>query len=243
MKALFIAGCLLTTKTVEKNERFVNVLLSRNPQLQIDLARYSSYSLVEEILSSNISEKIPDCVVFLVRPFPFYTLTKLFPRVPALKGGTEVKINPGIFSGKNHEWFKENDRLIVEKDWNPNGTKRSHTHALNLSLGAIFKLDKWAAEYVRRKIFDLDAMCRERNIRFVVICPPAVLNDPQERGLLSKLNEQLIASLDKSKISHINLFSPDFPDTMLGPDKVHYNPEGHLQLAKKIEEKIFRPLA
>jgi hypothetical protein len=243
MKALFLGGCLLTTKTVEREQRFINVLLSGNPELQIDLARYSSYALVEEILASQSSSKIFDRVVFLVRPFPFYTLTKLFPRVPGLKGGTEVKINPGLFSANNNDWFRENDRLIVEMDWNPNGTKRSYTHAVNLLLGAIFKLDIWAIEYVKNRILALNGLCMQKNIRFIVVGPPAVMNNPHERRLLNKLNLKLKNSFEHSDITYINLFSEDFPKTLLGPDRVHYNGAGHSELAKKIEEKIFMPLS
>ena len=238
MKILFLGGCLLTTKTVEKDKRFVNVLHSRNTQLEIDLTRYASYSLVEEIFLSQISVKTPDVIVFLVRTFPFYTLTKLLPRVPNSTGGVAIKIHPGIFPGANQEWFLENDRLIVEKDWNPNGTKRSYMHAKNLFLGAMFKLDNWAIQYVKRKLLSLHKSCLQKNIRFIVVGPPAVSNDLHERQLLTKLNRELISSFAKQNITYVNLFSEDFPETMLGPDKVHYNDAGHLQLAQKIEEQL-----
>lgn len=238
MTILFFGGCLLTTKTVETNKRFINVLHSRNVQLKINLARYSSFSLVEEIFSSQVSEEVPDAIVFLIRPFPFYILTKLFPRVPGLRGGISVKINPGIFSGKKQEWFLENDRLMVEKFWNPNGTKRTFTHSFNLFLGRIFRLDIWAVEYVKRKLLALNESCKQKNIHFIVVGPPAVSNDIDERNLLIKLNRELMSSLEKQKIVYINLFSEDFPATMLGPDQIHYNDTGHFHLAKKIEEAI-----
>lgn len=238
MKILFFGGCLLTTRTVEKDKRFVNVLHSRNAQLEIDLARYASFSLVEEIFSSRVSVRTPDVVVFLIRPFPFYTLTKLLPRVPDSAGGVAIKIHPGIFPGANQEWFLENDRLIVEVDWNPNGTKRSYTHAVNLFLGAMFKLDNWAIQYVKRKLLSLHESCLQKNIRLIVVGPPAVSNDSYERQLLTKLNLELISSFAKQNIKYVNLFSGDFPETLLGPDKVHYNDAGHFQLAKKIEEQL-----
>jgi lysophospholipase L1-like esterase len=53
------------------------------------------------------------------------------------------------------------------------------------------------------------------------------------------LNRELRVVFEKQKITYINLFSEDFPETLLGPDKVHYNEAGHFQLAQKIEEKIF----
>lgn len=239
MKILFFGGCLLTTKTVEINQRFINVLQARNTQLKITLARYSSFALVEEVFSSRVSAEIPDVVVFLVRPFPFYILCKLFPRVPEIGGGIAIKIHPGIFLKKNREWFLENDRLIVEKDWNPNGTKRTFTHSINLFLGAFLKLDVWAMEYVKRKIIALEEGCRQKNIRLIVAGPPAVSNNKIERQLLIKLNRELRIVFEKQKITYINLFSEDFPETLLGSDKVHYNEAGHFQLAQKIEEKIF----
>jgi hypothetical protein len=241
MKALFFGGCLLTTKTVAKDKRFINVLLSRNAELKIDLARYASFSLVEEIFLSHLSIEFPDSVVFLIRPFPFCILTKLLPRIPKIGGGVEVKVHPGLFSKEKTEWFLENDKLIVEMDWNPNGTKRSLTHSMNLFLGRIFGLDKWAINYVKQKLLLLHQLCIQKNIRFIVMGPPAVSNDKQERKLLINLNRELMSCFEKEKINYVNLFSADFPESLLGPDKVHYSDNGHFQLAKKIEEKIITP--
>ena len=243
MKVLFFGGCLLTTKTVEKDKRFVNVLHSNHPLLKIDLARYASFSLVEEIFMERTSSEMPDVIVFLVRPFPFYILTKLLPRVPKQGGGTAIKIHPGLFLRKGKEWFMENDRFIVEMDWNPNGTKRTFTHNINLFMGHFFRLDKWAVYYVKRKLVEQNESCKKKNIRFIVAGPPAVSNDPSERRLLVKLNKELIESFRKLNIPYIDLFSEYFSETMLGPDKVHYNDEGHFRFAKKIEEQLFRPLS
>ena len=238
MKMLFLGGCLLTTKTVEKEKRFINVLLSRNPQLDITLVRYASFSLIEEILLEQTTTFMPDVVIFLVRPFPFYTLTKLFPRVPSMKGGVEIKFHPRIFSCK--EWFIENDRLIVEMDWNPNGTKRTLTHSINLLLGEILNLDEWALEYVKGKLLILNEHCRIKNIPLIIVGSPEVRNDKTERKLIEKLNNTLIAASSENRITFVNLFSRDFPEGMLGPDKVHYNEAGHFQLAKKIEEAVLK---
>ena len=125
--------------------------------------------------------------------------------------------------------------------WNPNCTKRTFTHSFNLLLGRIFKLDVWAIEYVKRKLLALNESCKQKNIRFIIAGLPAVSNDQYERKLLVKLNWELKSSFEKQKNIYINLFSEDFPETMLGPDKVHYNENGHFRLAKKIEEKIFTP--
>jgi hypothetical protein len=236
MKILFIGGCLLTTKTVASEKRFINILRSRNPHWKIILARYASFSLLEEIFSAAINEDLPDAVVMLIRPFPFYTLCKPFPRVPGIKGRIEIKMHPRFFFKK--EWFVENDRLIVEMDWNPNGTKRTMTHSVNLSLGKIFGFDKWAVEYVKRKIFSISDACRKKDIQFTVVGSPEVKNNEKERQLILTLNEELIKTFSKEKITYVNLFSKDFPDSMLGPDKVHYNDEGHFQLTKKIEEEL-----
>src|ERR1035437_9168499 len=71
MKILFVGGCLLTSNLVEKEKRFINVLLLKNPQLKVSMARYVSFSLVDEIISSRLAEDTPDIIVFLVRTFPF----------------------------------------------------------------------------------------------------------------------------------------------------------------------------
>lgn len=233
MKVLFFGGCLLTTKTVARDKRFVNVLQAGNPELEIELARYASFSLVKEIFEAQFKVHAPDVIVFLIRPFPFYILSKLFPRVPGLKGGNEFKMHPGLLN--KQEWFTENDRLIVEMDWNPNGTKRTITHSINLKLGKILGLEKWAIRHVKNTLLELSEACRKRSIRLIVVSPPAVQNDPVERALLVNLNLDIIKSFE----NYIDLFSGDFSDNMLGPDKVHYNDAGHSLLAKKIEEKLF----
>ena len=234
MKILFLGGCLLTTKTVGKDKRFVNVLQAENSEVTVTLARYASFSLVKEVFAAHTSE-ISDAVVFLIRPFPYYILTKLFPRVPGINGGTKIKIHPGLFSDKNRNWFIENDRKIVEMDWNPNGTKRTATHAINLKLGQMLGMEEWAINYVQRIVLDLVSDCRRKNIQLIVIGPPAVQNDKRERALLVNLN----AALARVIPNYVDLFSEEFPDRMLGPDKVHYNDAGHFQLAKKIEERLF----
>jgi hypothetical protein len=238
MRVLFLGGCLFTTKTVERNERFIHVLAARNEGIKFDFTRYASYALVEEVFLTRFPAISPDLTILLIRPFPFYVLAKLIPRVSKPGGGTLAKIQPAFFSNKKQDWFKENDRLICEKDWNPNGTKRSWTHGINLHLGKLVNLDNWAIGYVKRKTFSVYELCRQKNSHFIVVGPPAVANNLSERKLLTRLNQALQYSVEKAKIPYVNLFAAEFPEALLGPDKVHYTKSGHFLLAQKIEEKI-----
>ena len=86
-------------------------------------------------------------------------------------------------------------------------------------------------------MFLLNKFWREKHIKLIIVGSPEVMNNRQEHDLITKLNSWLILPFEKEKIPFINLCSKNFKD-MLGPDKVHYNETGHLQLAKSIEEKI-----
>lgn len=238
MRTLFIGGCLLISKSIEKKKRFYGILPSKIPALKISLEQYSSYSLLNEIIDAQIISDKPDAIILFIRPFPFFALNKPFPKIAQADGVTKIKIHPALFMRKKQKWFSD-DKFIVETYSNPRGTKRTLWHKLNLSLGLLLGLNNWACVYVKNKIATLCDVCKQKNIRLIVVGPPNISNDVLEKKSLQKLNSELLNYFSSKDFCHLNLFDEKiFQKNIFDADKLHFNELGHSLLAEKLFQII-----
>ena len=237
----FLGGCIHNQSGISRTDLYYSVLADllssviNKSELQISLGRYHSFDQLVRQSQNFINEKNPDLLFLFIRPFPLMPLHKPIIKYDKVNGKTSRAFHPGLLTRKP-EW---NKKLTANQQTEPiQITKRNFfaLRDLNLALGILIGLHRWALKYLSLQIKHTRLLCERRNTELIIISPP---QNPESLAgnIICKLTSEYLSRYCRNNfIGFVNINS--FTQTYFEKDNIHFNVAGHKKLAELLHSEI-----
>ena len=239
IKIAFLAGCMNYQKGLSENQRYHSVtndlLLRMGIQTDMSLHSYRSYDSMTCKSVKVLEENNPDIFCLFIRHFPLFPLHKPFIKFEKSNGKTGWAIHPQLVTRK-HKWNYKLTEFQSTNDYIFKRKRKVEWRDLNILLGLCFGLDRWAYHYIKSEIEAVRKLCKEQNIKLVVVSP--VRNPESVLGdfICRRMALRLERFCKKEGLNYANI--ANFGLAYFEEDKVHLNAEGHELMGKLIYENI-----
>lgn len=203
--------------------------------INIALGKYLSYNQVEEKTRKLLAQKKTDVLCLFIRPFPLMPLQK--PLIKYEKGDGKIgwALHPGLLSRKLIWPSKLTDH---QKDGAFVYTPRKifELRDVNLMIGKIFSLHRWAEQYLVNILSAVATMCAQQGTTLIVVSPPQSPGSKLGQQVCKNSAEFLYRFCLTHSILYVNI--NDMHLAYFKEDKIHFNEAGHAKLAMRLRHKL-----
>ena len=109
----FVGGCINSRGVIEQNKAYHQLLKTTNPQHNIFLTKYSSYTSLTDKTEQFIKTNSLDKVFIFMRHFPYMVLNKPMVRLINKAGKPYYRIHPYLMNRKVKHWLPEYDKYVT----------------------------------------------------------------------------------------------------------------------------------
>jgi hypothetical protein len=235
----FLGGCINKQQGLPRQSHYYTHLASKLLNLEIDttikLGSYKSINTLPENLRQILNNNDLHMVGVFIRPFTVMPLCKPFIKYEDVLGKIKWGIHPNLMRKTNQWNSKLTDNYQVGHYTSAN-KKRFGIRDLNLLIGRVFGLHRWAESYIERVLSQLSILSKNKSVEIFLISPPSnpesFMGDYVGKRLTLKIHEY--CSSNNIQLIDVSILD----DRMFKPDKLHLNVYGHEHLSTLILEKV-----
>jgi len=233
----FFGGCALTQKNIPRKDRFISVL---NDKLVSNLSlkpkfSFSSYGNFLELLNKSknqIEKNENEIFIAHIRPQPYILISKFIIKYIDKYNKIKFAFNPFLSKRKGRELVNISNPVFNQLSVKPTFFE------FNIFLGRLFNINSNSSQYVFKTIQEIQFMCNNNNIQFVILGISPQPMSIQGNIICKKLNDYLKSECSKHKIHYIDNFAEMNNYRNFLSDKLHLSINGHRELGKILFEEI-----
>jgi hypothetical protein len=237
----FIGGCINNQRGILREQLYYSVFSKivssskESPGPKISLGQYFSYDQLLRQTEKFIAEKKPDLIFLFIRPFPLMPLQKPIIKYDKPNGKIGRTLHPALFMRKT-KWHNKLTQHQSEAPAHLVERKKIELRDANLIAGILLGLHRWALRYLAKQIENIQQLCKERKIQFVLISPP---KNPESivANIICKWTTQYFNKYcNHNQIDFVNIYQ--FEMDSFEKDNIHFNVNGHEKLGQLLYDKI-----
>jgi len=236
-----MGGCLLAQKEIGLNNLFHRRLSAR---LKTEAGckarfRFGTYTGIEDAVQKYLAmtgKGDLDVLLFHVRPQSFLAMTKPVVKYADARGRTRFSLHPALFN-RQADWDAALDGCAESATPVPDKPAPLPAfNPINLLLGKLLRLDKWACGYLSEFLLHLNEVCKRHGTRLFIVGPSALPASLPGHLNCMHLNRRIRELAHVHAIPCVGWFTDrdSSGNYLFMDDGLHLNPDGHNFLADRI---------
>ena len=236
-----IGGCINKQKGISKGDLYHSIIRSKikthNPEidLQFSLGSYESYNELFQKTETLIFKKRPNIIYLFIRPFPLLPLTKPIVKYENEKHNKVRTLHPGLLNRKL-EWPDKLSIYQTNTDSLQTSNGKFGFRDLNIILGILLGLNKWANKFIITEIEKIETLCKQENTQLVIVSPPKKLESIMANLICKWTHQKLNQFSIKRSFKYIDIYQ--LSQNNFEEDNIHFNKKGHQKLGEIIHQNI-----
>lgn len=232
----FFGGCVTHQHNIPPESLFHAALRQSAGNYTLAFGHYLSFDQLVPSLSKFLEMHELETLYLFVRPFPLPPLHKLVVKYEDANGKARHALHPAFFK-RELQWDEALSKHQVVRPFNNNKQPFFGLHDVNVWLGALFGLHRWAQQFVVLQLHEVLEVCNAKGVELRVVSTPPNRQSWSGERMMRQISEMVERWCDQHHIRYLSVMQ--WSDAHFG-HAYHFSLEGHQRLGALILNDLRR---